>query len=196
MKVLVVGGGRAGFIKAKGFIQSGCSVSVLSKEFCDDFNTLASLNNLQLIKDAYKIDFIIDKHIIVIATGNKKIDMNISADCEKYSKLYIFCMDHKLGNIVKPLQRETKEVIFGLHSKSGNPNASRFIANLIEKDISSQDDFIDYLNTLRVKFKNEPYKDELMKFVTTDDFYFFYRNSAAQIILQLFYPDAFQIHKI
>jgi precorrin-2 dehydrogenase/sirohydrochlorin ferrochelatase len=189
IKVLIIGGGRAGFIKAKSFTHSFCNVFVVSNEFCDDFNTLKSLDNISFIQDFYKIDFILDKHIVIIATGNKETDLQISADCEKYSKLYISCADYKNGNMVRPLQRETDSMIFGLHSKSGNPNASLFTADLIEKNIKEQDDFINYINTIRSKVKGKPYKDELMKFVTTEDFIFFYNNNVGDIILQLFYPN-------
>lgn len=187
IKVLIVGGGRAGFIKAKSFSLSGCDVYVVSKEFCDDFRKIDYQANLYLMEGTYNIEYIMDKHIIVIATGDEETDMHIASDCEKYSKLYLYCKDYKLGNLVKPLQKETNSIIFGVHSKSGNPNASRFIAESIQKDIAKQDDFISYLNSLRAKVKDEPYKDELMKFVTTEDFYFFYRNNAAHIVLQMFY---------
>lgn len=188
-KVLIIGGGRAGFIKAKSLSSSGCKVWVISKNFCDEFSSLKTLCNLTLIHAAYNTDYILNKHIIVIATGDEEIDTQIACDCEKYSKLYLFCSDYRKGNIIKPLQRETKSVVFSLHSKSGNPNASLFSADLIKENLGEYDDFINYINSLRNKVKSKSYKDEIMKFVSTKDFHFFYNNNAADLVLQLFYSN-------
>jgi precorrin-2 dehydrogenase/sirohydrochlorin ferrochelatase len=189
IKVLIVGGGRAGFIKAKSFSSSSCNVWIVSKEFCDDFNQLRHLSNVNMICSLYNTEYLLDKHIIVAATGDEETDKQVASDCEKYAKLYLFCSDYRKGNLIKPLQRETKSIIFSLHSKSGNPNASLFSASLTEENLAEYDDFITYINSLRYKLKNNSCKNEIMKFVSTRDFHFFYKNNAADMVLDLFYPE-------
>ena len=42
IKVLIVGGGKGGYIKAKSFLQRGCKVYVISKEFDERFEEIKS----------------------------------------------------------------------------------------------------------------------------------------------------------
>ena len=40
ISVGIVGGGKAGFIKAKSFCEKGCSVTVISEAFIQEFNDI------------------------------------------------------------------------------------------------------------------------------------------------------------
>ena len=37
VNILIVGGGEAAFIKCRTFSKEGCNITVVSKEFCSDF---------------------------------------------------------------------------------------------------------------------------------------------------------------
>ncbi|WDC84906.1 NAD(P)-dependent oxidoreductase [Caloramator sp. mosi_1] len=46
IRVLIVGGGRVGYLKAKGLLNQGIRPDIVSRDFIEDFNTL----NIPLIK--------------------------------------------------------------------------------------------------------------------------------------------------
>ncbi|MCX7905047.1 MAG: NAD(P)-dependent oxidoreductase, partial [Caloramator sp.] len=94
--VLVVGGGRAGYLKATSFLKKGCRVTVLSKGFIDDFRKLDSVN-LKLIEGNYSISYIQNHHLIVIATDDDELNDLVKMDCEKNFKLYLTCNDYRKG---------------------------------------------------------------------------------------------------
>ncbi len=60
IKVGIIGGGKVGFLKARKFINKGSKVEVISKSFYSEFYSIKS-NNVILIEDEYKEDFIKDE---------------------------------------------------------------------------------------------------------------------------------------
>ena len=51
LRVGIIGGGKAGYLKSKSFLSRGCRVEVLSINFIDEFY---SLKDIKLIKGEYK----------------------------------------------------------------------------------------------------------------------------------------------
>ncbi len=193
-KVVIIGGGKAGLIKCISFIKKGCNVTVVSNEFIDDFKILReeisreNINtNLQLIKDYYSCKYILDKHIVIIAVDDKRLINLISKDCENNFKLYLNCENFKEGNFVKPLQRESQNIIFSLHARGGSPKTSQFLADNIIEKLKDYDSLVNYIVQLRDKIKGTSYKNEILAFISSDDFKFFYEKGVHEKVLKMFY---------
>lgn len=189
VNVLIVGGGRAALIKAKTFIERGCSVSVVSKEFLLEFEKLKSYSNLRLINEEYKKNYINDRHIVVIATNCEAINKKIRKDCDELSKLYIDCTDPKEGLCVMACQRSTKSTSFGININDVSPKTSVFLANKIKNKLEGYDDFITFTALVRNNAKELKNKNEIMEFICSDNFLFFYEKGLGELILKMFYPD-------
>lgn len=193
IRVIVIGGGNGGYIKAKSFLKRGCNVDVLSKSFNERFEKLEG--NIKLIKDEYKKKYIEDKHIVIISTADNKLNEVIKKDCEYLSKIYLYSSEFKYGLLVTPTQRETKSVSFAVHTKAGSPKTSVFLAQKIKETLNQYDDFINYIGELRQELKtrtdNNKLKIEVMNFINTDDFYYFYKKGKQDLILKLFWRDLF-----
>lgn len=185
-KVLVVGGGRAGYLKATSFLKKGCRVTVLSKGFIDDFRKLDSVN-LKLIEENYSISYIQNHHLIVIATDDDELNDLVKMDCEKNFKLYLTCNDYRKGMFVVPTMRETKTTQIALHTKKGSPKTSLYLCNKIKDSLKENDGFIDYVCSLRNKTKAFDKKQELLDFINTDDFLYFFNNGKHELVLKMFY---------
>lgn len=56
IKVIIIGGGRAAYIKAKTFINSGCKIYVLSKDVIKEFQNLKK--DITYIKESMKKAYI------------------------------------------------------------------------------------------------------------------------------------------
>jgi precorrin-2 dehydrogenase/sirohydrochlorin ferrochelatase len=187
INVLIVGGGRAALIKAKTFVKRGCQVEVVSKEFLEEFKKLGGYNNLKLIYGEYNNNYIIDKHIIIIATNCETINEVIRNNCNELYKLYIDCTEPKNGLCITPCNRETKNILFGVHTAKGNPKISVFLADKVKQELDKYDGLAEFTSNIRNKIKNCKRKQEILSFICSEDFYFFYSMGKEKIVLQLFY---------
>lgn len=187
VNILIVGGGEAAFIKCRTFSKEGCNITVVSKEFCTDFKALQNLCNVKLIKDKYDENYVENNHIIIIATDNKDTNESIKAYCDKKCKLYIHCGDYKEGLIVTPVQKSTTNMKFAVHTKNSSPKTALFMSEIIEEKVNKYTGFIDYTAGLRNRIKKSSKKKEIMNFICSKDFYFFYTKGAQSAILEMFY---------
>lgn len=187
VNILIVGGGEAAFIKCRKFSKEGCNITVVSKEFCKELYELHELYNVKLIKDGYNENYVDSNHIVIIATDNKEINESIKSYCDRKCKLYVHCEDYKQGLFVTPVQVDTPNIKFALHTKNSSPKTALFMSRIIEDKIYEYTDFIDYTCSIRNIVKKSAEKKEIMNFVCSEDFYFFYTKGAQNIILEMFY---------
>jgi len=187
INILIVGGGEAAFIKCRTFSKEGCNITVVSKEFCLEFDTLRDFYNIKLIKDEYDESYLDNNHIVIIATNNKEINQAIKVYCDNKCKLYVHCEDYKQGLFVTPVQRNTPNMKFALHTKNSSPKTALFMSKIIEEKIGEYTDFIDYTFSIRNKVINNNQKKEIMNFVCSEDFYFYYNKGVQNVILEMFY---------
>jgi precorrin-2 dehydrogenase/sirohydrochlorin ferrochelatase len=187
INILIVGGGEAAFIKCKAFSKEGCNITVVSKEFSTLFEPLKEINNIRLIKGEYDESYIEHNHIIIIATDNEETNYAIKLYCDKKSKLYINCANYKEGLFVTPVQKHTPNMKFALHTKSSSPKTALFMSKIIEDKLLEYNDFIEYTSGIRNMIKKMESKKEIMNFICSEDFYFFYTKGVQKIILEMFY---------
>ena len=194
IKVLVIGAGRAGFIKSKSFSQKGCEVTVVALEFCKEFQELI---NIKKVITNYKIDFIKDKHLIVIAVDDEKLIGEIVSNCEEENKLFLNCTDFKEGNFIVPSQSKTKNINYSINTLGGNPKTSTFLVKTMGEKLREYDNLVSFSDELRKKIKISPYKSEILDFVASEDFNFFIKKAFHIEVLNLFYRgDNFEFKNI
>ncbi|MBW9144567.1 NAD(P)-dependent oxidoreductase [Clostridium sp. CM028] len=193
INILIVGGGEAALIKCKTFSKEGCNITVVSKEFCLEFYTLQNIYNLKLIKGEYDERYVDQNHIVIIATDNIETNDGIKEYCDRKSKLYVHCGDYKQGLFVTPVQRSTPNMKFALHTKNGSPKTTLFMSKVIEDKICEYEGFINYTCSMRNMVKKSEVKKEIMNFVCSEDFYFFYNKGVQNTILEMFYGAEFGI---
>ena len=186
INILIVGGGEAAFIKCRTFSREGCNITVVSKAFSHLFESLKA-SNIKLIKSKYDKSFIEHNHIVIIATDNEETNNAIKEDCDKISKLYIHCADFKEGLIVIPVQKDTPNMKLALHTKNSSPKTALFMSTVIEDKLLEYNEFIDYTSSIRNMLKKVERKKEIMSFICSEDFYFFYNKGVQNIILEMFY---------
>lgn len=187
VKVLIVGGGRAGFIKAKALSKNGCIIKIISKVFSKEFDKLKKFPNVKLIKDEYKKDYISENHLIIIAVEDENTNAIIRKHCEEQCKLYLDCSVFERGLFVVPCQRSSKNATFAINTKRGNPKTAVYLAEEIKDNLIKKDSFIEYSCSLRNIINESKHKTAIMNFIATDDFHFFYNKGKHEIILKMFY---------
>lgn len=193
ISVVIFGAGRAGYIKTRSFLNKGYKVTVVSKEFSNIFNEFR--NEIEFIEDEYNKKYLIDKHLIVIATSDRLINKIIKNDCDKISKIYLDTTSPKDGKFITPVETKCENIKVGISTNIGSPVTTKFISSKIKETISEYDNFVRFVGTLRKQILKET-KDrklnlEIMNFVNSDDFYYFYTLDKHELILKLFWRDYF-----
>ncbi|WP_238884148.1 NAD(P)-dependent oxidoreductase [Clostridium sp. YIM B02551] len=188
VKVGIIGAGKAAFIKGKSFIESGCKVQILSKDFSEEVSSLQYKGGV-LTEGEYNKDFIIDKHIIVIAVDDNEVAERIANDCDTLSKIYIDCRNYKNGMAAMPVQGTLKNVSFAINTKGGNPKAALMLKEVFKGNISDYDEFIGVINKIRERAKElTSYKREIIDFIATEDFRYMWQKKLGKEVLLLFFP--------
>ncbi|MBE1302676.1 NAD(P)-dependent oxidoreductase [Clostridium botulinum] len=187
IRILIVGGGRAAFIKGKAFLDRGCSLYILAPKFSKDILNLKTYDNVEFIKNNYDEKHILDKHLVVIATENEEVNNEIRNNCDALSKLYIDCSDKDKSLCFNSFQRESKTMVLALNNKIGCPKATSFIGEKIKRDLEKYDNYIEYVTYIRSITKNNTMKDEIIDFICSNDFHFFFEKGYGNLILSMFY---------
>lgn len=185
IRVGVIGGGKAAAIKVKTLTNKNIYVEVLAKEFSEEILSINS-NKLILVKSTYSKEFIKNKHLIIIAVNDDKLTDEIKNDCEEEYKIFINCTDFKRGMGAIPVQKDLNNISFGLSTKQGNPKGALLAADLAFKSLIEIDDFIGFTGKLRENIKKLDNKKELINFIVSDDFKYFWNIGKDRIILNLF----------
>ena len=191
LRVGIIGGGKAGAIKTKHFVNSKCYVEVLSQAFSEEIIELskASMGRLKLINEEFSYEFLKDKHLIIIALDDETLKNKIKKYCDENYKIYIDSSHFNNGMGVVPIQRNTENITFALNTKYGNPKGAVLVSNKVENLLEEYDDFIGFIGKIRNKAKEFPeYKNEILRFIGNDDFKKFFDEGKCESVLRINFP--------
>jgi precorrin-2 dehydrogenase/sirohydrochlorin ferrochelatase len=191
LKVGIIGGGKAGTIKVKHFVNNKCYVEVLSKGFDKEIIELSKFfsDRLKLIKEEFSYEFLRDKHLIIIALDDEVLKSKVKEYCEKNYKIYIDSSNFTGGMGVVPIQRSTNNITFALNTKYGNPKGSILVCNKVKDILEEYDKFVEYTTIIRNKSKKFPeYKKQIISFIGNDDFKKSFDEGKSENLLRCNFP--------
>ena len=189
LKIGIIGAGRAGFIKAKHFAKNGCYVEIIAKEFSKEIIELSKEAKLKLINDEFTIEFLKDKHLIVIAVNDEILKKNIREYCEKNYKIYIDSSDFKNGMGIVPVEVQSKNIMAALNTKLGNPKGTLLLSRRMKNILEEYDDFIEFTSKVRNNAKSLPkYKKDVINLIGTDEFEKLYKENKYEEFLRKIFP--------
>ena len=189
LKIGVIGAGRGALIKVRNFYNKGSNIEVLSLDFLADFYKFNE-NKVKLIKGSYNKDFILDKHLIIIAIDDESVINKIKSDCEELFKIYINSSKFREGMGVIPVTRESEFITVAVNTKVGNPRGSVMVANSITESLQEFDEYINLTGKIRNCLTlDKEIKDDLLKFINSSDCKFFYSKNKILEVFRLFYND-------
>ena len=189
LRIGVVGAGQGALIKVRNFYNKGSKIEVLALDFLEDFYKF-DRDKVKLIKENYNKNFILDKHLIIIAIDNETIINEIKYDCEKLCKIYINSSKFKDVMGVIPVTRESKFITVAVNTKVGNPRGSVMVAESITESLQEFDEYIRLTGEIRnCLFLDKKIKDDLLKFINSSDCKFFYDKNKIFEVFKLFYDE-------
>lgn len=186
--VLIIGGGKAAYIKAKSLIAKKVNVTILAKDFSEEFCSLSGLN---LIKEKYYKKIIEKFHFIIIAVNDDKLREEIVADCNNIFKLYIDCTDYKNGLAIMQSQGSIEHIAYSVNTKVGVPKLSKLLLSKINDTLYEYDDFVFEVSKIRERAKklSKEEKNIVIDFICTDDFKFFFDKGKTEQIINMFFEN-------
>ncbi|WP_296645530.1 precorrin-2 dehydrogenase/sirohydrochlorin ferrochelatase family protein [Romboutsia sp. 13368] len=157
INITVVGGGEVAYRKCKNFLDFGKSVRVVSPRFIDEFELIK--NDIELIYDEYKEEYIKDSFIVVAGTNNKAINKNIGIYCRECGKLVNVVDDIELSNYTVPSYVKRGDLLISISTGGKSPSlSSKIKKELEEKYDDSYEEYINILGEIRKevikKYKN------------------------------------------
>ena len=189
LKIGVIGAGRGALIKVRNFYNKGSKIEVLALDFLEDFYKFNG-DKVKLIKGNYNKEFILDKHLIIIAIDDENVISKIKDDCEELYKIYINSSKFRDGMGVVPVTRESKFIAVAVNTKVGNPRGSVMVAESITKSLQGFDEYIKLTGEIRNSlFLDKEIKEDLLKFINSSDCKFFYDKNKIFEVFKLFYDE-------
>lgn len=167
IRALIIGGGRAAFIKAKTFVERGCHVTILAPAVRDEFAQFDA-GSVEIRRAAYDVAALAGHHLVVIATDDDAVNAQIQRDCEARDKLYVMCGDAQQGLFVTPTMRDTEQAVIAMHTKAGSPRSAVFLIEKLAEHARQYDAFIAWIADIRQQIKGRDDKDDIMRTLNTD----------------------------
>ena len=165
LEVLIVGGGNVALEKLTFLLKSSSNakVTVIAKSFIPEINVLAEKHTVKITEKLYENSFLKDKHIVIAATDNLEVNLQVHADCKERNILVNvadnppYC-DFYMGGIV------TKgNVKLAISTNGKSPTMAKRLRQFFEEVIPDDiNELTDNLNTYRQTIKGD-FKEKVKK---------------------------------
>jgi precorrin-2 dehydrogenase/sirohydrochlorin ferrochelatase len=156
LEVLIVGGGKVGLEKLSFLLKSSpnANVQLVASEINEEILELVKGHKVKLAKEQYADQFLEDKHLVIVATDDEALNIEIYNECKRRNLLVnladnpTYC-DFYLGGIVT---KGNVKVAISTNGKS--PTTAKRLRQFFEEVIPENiDDLVKNLNTYRKSIK-------------------------------------------
>lgn len=148
MKIIIIGGGKVAYRKCKNFLAFNKKVTVVSKEFIEEFNYIKE--DIEIIIDRYNEKYIKDAFVVVAATNSKDINRKIGVYCKEHGKLVNVVDDSYLSNFTVPSFVKRGDLLLSVSTGGNSPSLSSKIRKELEEVYDeSYEEYVELLGKAR-----------------------------------------------
>lgn len=149
--VLVVGGGRAAYLKIKQLVNTWANITVISKQFCNEIINLQKTYSEKLILQSKNIDIEnidIEKkyNIVFICTESKELNMGIYNYFYDGEALVMMSNNKENSDFITMSVMEKENITLSVGTEGRSPTASKLVLNEVEKILNQE--FIEKISLL------------------------------------------------
>ncbi|EOE7233429.1 precorrin-2 dehydrogenase/sirohydrochlorin ferrochelatase family protein [Clostridioides difficile] len=144
LDVVIIGGGEVAYRKCKNFLEFNKNVTIVSKQILNKFYDLKG--NIKIIKDDYKEIYIKDASVIIAATNNRELNMEIGLYCRAKNKLVNVVDNIEISNFTVSSYIKRGDLLISVSTGGKSPSLSSKIKKEIEERYT--EDYEEYLNVL------------------------------------------------
>ena len=150
-KILVVGGGRAAYLKLKQLVKTLASITVVSKQFSNEVIELKKVFGEKIILesriiDTNRINIEINYNIVFICTENKELNLKIYKYFNDNKVMAMMSNNKEASDFITMSTIEKNNIIVSVSTGGRSPNASKLVINEVDKALN--DEFIEKINLL------------------------------------------------
>lgn len=164
--VLIIGGGEVSFRKTMDFLLEKSKVTVIAKEFIEDFEEIKKTVNLTLLKRSFETSDLDGKKIVVCATDDIKLNSKITSQCKERGILVNNVSDRSQSDYYNVSRIINDNYEIGVSTKGLSPGISKGIKKIINQTLDKEiNEFIkEYsLKKEHIQFECQDNKKELLK---------------------------------
>lgn len=144
LDVVIIGGGEVAYRKCKNFLNFNKSVTIVSKQLLNKFYDLEG--DIKIIKDDYKKKYIKNASVIIAATNNSELNMEIGLYCRAENKLVNVVDNVEVSNFTVPSYIKRGDLLISISTGGKSPSLSSKIKKELEEIYT--EDYEEYLNVL------------------------------------------------
>lgn len=122
LDVVIIGGGEVAYRKCKNFLEFNKNVTIVSKQILNKFYDLKG--NIKIIKDDYKEIYIKDASVIIAATNNRELNMEIGLYCKAKNKLVNVVDNIEISNFTVPSYIKRGDLLISVSTGGKSPSLS------------------------------------------------------------------------
>lgn len=148
MQITIIGGGKVAYRKCMNFLDFYKKVTVVSKDFIDEFNEIK--DKINIIKDGYDEKYIKESFVVIAATNNKCINRKIGIYCRDNGKLVNVVDDVNLSNFTVPSYVKRGDLLLSVSTGGKSPSLSSKIRKELERIYDeSYEEYVKLLGQVR-----------------------------------------------
>jgi precorrin-2 dehydrogenase / sirohydrochlorin ferrochelatase len=168
---LVVGGGAVAFRKVKTLADCGAVVTVVSPEFCNEFQEFKKESRVRLIQRRYQPSDLDEKFLVIGATDDEGINRRISADAKQKNILCNIADLPDACSFILPAVVEQGDLVISVSTSGKSPAFAKRLRKELEKKFG--DEYARFLKLmgavrqqlLRAEHAPEAHKPQLEKLI-------------------------------
>jgi precorrin-2 dehydrogenase / sirohydrochlorin ferrochelatase len=161
---LVVGGGPVAFRKAKMLLDCGAEVTVVSKDFCAEFQKFSNISSISLVQRQYFSSDLDEKFLVIGATDDSELNRRISADAEKQNKLCNIADVPEICNFILPSVIRRGDLVIAVSTSGKSPAFAKHLRKDLEKIFGDEyARFLDLMGAIRKKLLSAQHDPEAHK---------------------------------
>ena len=127
-RVLIVGGGNAALLKAKGLYRFTSTITILAPEIKEELLEYP----FNFITRSYQPDLLEEFNMVYCCTNDYDLNQKIAADCKKTNKLCSICDNPNNSIFVSPAIYKEENITISIGTNGNSPKQAIYIRNQIK----------------------------------------------------------------
>jgi precorrin-2 dehydrogenase / sirohydrochlorin ferrochelatase len=149
---LVIGGGPVALRKARGLLEAGATVRVISPEVVAELSGMAGKGEVEWIARGYAEGDLAGAFLVFAATDNRQVQAQIAAEAGRYRVLLNSADDPRASDFHVPAHFRRGRMLVTVSTGGGSPALARLVRRRLEEEIVAEyGAVVELLELLRVE---------------------------------------------
>lgn len=127
--ILIVGGGKAALLKARGINRFTDNITIFAPDILEDFEKFS----FQLIREEYDEKFLNNYFMVYACTNDSELNERIRQDCNRKNILNSICDNPNESVFVSPAIYKKEDITIAIGTNGNSPKQAIAIRNQIQQ---------------------------------------------------------------